>query len=707
MRILEGFPALLMVAFLALSPAACSTRDRGPQDAAADLESGADSGADAAVGQVDAADGPVADLSGETAPSWSEVPIEPTAGFLERRQAYFDACYADHGPGGGGLYGQACRVAGGAESYNQAAIDEACAKLAAREDTADFRLAGLLRLLYLDQGSGALPEAVRSQVADTLLAFRYWFTEPGNDKMCYWTENHQILFHSGELLVGQLFPETVFSNSGMTGAEHVAHAEPLVERWLDFRGRMGFSEWHSNVYFNEDIPALVNLVDFAESETIRTKAAMVLDTLLLDLLNNMYRGRFATTHGRTYSSKFLGGLTDSTQQAAWICLGLGTMGSSGNFSGTFLATSGYVPPPLLEALAEAVAPAHEHRQRDSITVDAGPEWGLTYAGMEDVVFWAGLSALMAPEVVNGTVGMLDEYGLWDGFLFGDIPEPFRGMLMQMAGTPELEQLATEMEVVSRGIALESVNTYTWRTPHYQLSGAQDYKPGFWAAQTQTWQATLDDKAFVLTSFPGKMDELDAGLEFGDQWIGGWLPRVTLFRNVGVIQYRKDSVPLLDDYLTADYLHAYFPKEAFDEVVEQGAFVFGRKGDGYVALGSQHPVYWAEENDFELRTDTVENAWVVELGSVEEWGGVAGVVGAELTFDGQVEYLSPSLGFVGVGWEGELQVDGVAVDLGPYPRWQNVSCHQAFGSAVTVVEWDDQRLELDFDAGLRRLARKDR
>lgn len=60
--------------------------------------------------------------------------------------------------------------------------------------------------------------------------------------MCYHTENHQILYHTDELLVGQLFPARIFGNNGAAGAAHIAHARPRVLRWLDDRARFGFSE---------------------------------------------------------------------------------------------------------------------------------------------------------------------------------------------------------------------------------------------------------------------------------------------------------------------------------------------------------------------------------------------------------------------------------------------------------------------------------
>ena len=638
-------------------------------------------------------------------------PIEASPEFLARQAAYLQTCSEENGHEGGHFYSQVCRVLLGETTYAQGGINGALAKVNDRLDTADFKVAALVRLLYLDRRAETppLPASIRDDVTSALLDFRYWLTEPGDDQMCFWTENHQILFHSGELLAGQLFPDEVFSNSGMTGAEHVAHALPLLDRWLDLRGQLGFSEWHSNVYFNEDMPALVNLADFAEDEAIRTKAAMVLDLLAMDLLANMYKGRLATTHGRTYESKFINGLNDSTNDAAWLMTGLSTPGSNSNFTATFLATShGYVAPPILERLAAAAADTFEHKQRDSLDVAEGPDYGVGYESTADVVVWAGMAGLAAPPVIDGMTDMLDAHDLWEGFLFGAIPEPYKGMLKDLAGTEGLKEVAVELEVVSRGIALEAVDTYTWRTPHYQLSGAQDHKAGFFGAQTQTWLGTLDHEAYVFTSYPGSFDEAGLGLTFGGQWIGGLMPRATFHENVGVIQYVSVEVPLVGQYLASDYLHAFFPKAGFDELHEAPPWTFGRKGDGYVALASQHPTHWSEDNDYELITDVADNIWVVEMGSADEHGDfeafVAAVTAAELAFeDGQTTYDSPSVGEVVVGWEGPMMVAGEAADLGPFARWDNPFAYTERGSMLTVFEDPETgaRLELDFEAAERR------
>ncbi len=646
------------------------------------------------------------DLSSSDVPQplagYEEAPLEASETFLARREQFLSACFEAGGPGGG-IERQVCRVALGelGTALDEDAIDQACARLNAREDTADFRLAVLIRLLSLDATRHVLSEETRAQIEEAVLNFKYWLSEPGQDKMCYWTENHQILYHSGELLAGQLFPDAVFPNAGMTGRQHVAHALPLVQRWLDLRGRVGFSEWHSNVYFNEDIPALVNLADFAEDEAIREKARMVLDLLAFDLLNNMFDGKFATAHGRTYARKFLSGLQDSTGEAAWLMTGLGDMGSTGNFSGAFLATSeGYFPSPLLEAIAEDARASHEHRQRDSIDIDDGPTYGLGYEAPEDVVIWAGMAALAAPEVIAGTLNLVETYDLWDGFLFGDLPDGLAFILRGNTNGPALVNLATDAEVVSRGIALQTMNTYTYRTPRYQLSGAQDYHPAYWAAQTHMWQATLDEKAFVFTTLPTQIDGAGLDVELAGDWTGSWLPRVTLFRNVGVIQHRADEIPaIVSGFLIPGLCHAYFPRAGFDELREGEGWVVGRKGEAYLALRSEAPTSWSEELDYELKTDVRDNTWIVELGSAEESGSFdaffAAVTTAELRFDDGVVYASPSVGLVRVGWEGPMTVDGEPVDLGPYPRWQNAYAEVPFGARVTRITFGDELLELNF------------
>ena len=140
----------------------------------------------------------------------------PQGDYASRRQAFLDfAASSPAGRGRGGVFSQICRLELGRGPIDEEAIREALAYVNARHDCADFTVAGLLRMLYLHAANPLLPLDLVQATCAVVLGFKYWIDEPGyNDLMCFWTENHQIMFHSDEYLAGQLFAEQVFPNVG-------------------------------------------------------------------------------------------------------------------------------------------------------------------------------------------------------------------------------------------------------------------------------------------------------------------------------------------------------------------------------------------------------------------------------------------------------------------------------------------------------------
>ena len=118
------------------------------------------------------------------------------------------------------------------------------------DDTGDFKINDLLTLLLRERD--VLPAATVKAIEARILAFKYWWTEPTPkgivDSQYYWTENHQIIYLADEYVAGQTYPGRTFTNSGMTGRQHMAHAVPRIAEWLKLRARFGFSEWLSDVY---------------------------------------------------------------------------------------------------------------------------------------------------------------------------------------------------------------------------------------------------------------------------------------------------------------------------------------------------------------------------------------------------------------------------------------------------------------------------
>ncbi len=235
-------------------------------------------------------------------------------------------------------------------SLEAADLETALRMIHGRYDCADFEAVGLLTLWH------RLPEAAwgpedRAAVRSALTGFKYWIDQPGLDAMCYFTENHQMMWHTAELLAGELFTDDVFGTTGWRGSEHAAHAQPLVEEWVRRKLIGGFSEFDSNAYLAIDCFALVSIVEFARSPTLRQAAEALLDKTVLTLAANSWRGVHGAAHGRSYTHTLRSARFEETAPIMWLLCGLGTLNEA-TLPATALATAGlYTIPPVVRAVA--------------------------------------------------------------------------------------------------------------------------------------------------------------------------------------------------------------------------------------------------------------------------------------------------------------------------------------------------------------------
>ncbi len=285
--------------------------------------------------------------------------------------------------------------------------------------------------------------------------------------------------------------------------------------------------------------------------------------------------------------------------------------------------------------------------------------------------------------------------------------------------------------------LKEVNTYTQRTADYLLSTAQDYRKGTLNGQVHAWQATFDAEAIVFTQHPAVplvaptiwRDDPDPGYWTGE----ASMPRSAQHDNVAIHiyapQYAANNPPPLDAFRYEPYTHAYFPQDHFDEVMQDGAWTFGRRGDGYVALYSYRPAEWVTYDPaavhatngmlapFDLRaTGGADNVWIVECGRTADWPSFAAfraaITAAPVTvmplppltgglpggFD--VAYDSPSAGALTFGWDAPLTVAGIEVPIAGYPRYDNPWSTAEYGGRQTAIAAEGFSLTLDFERGVR-------
>jgi hypothetical protein len=77
----------------------------------------------------------------------------------------------------------ACYALGRFEKIDESVLRAACEFIMARNDTADFVMQAILRLLYWEKRQPRLSPGLRALMKETVLGFKYWVDEPGDTVM--------------------------------------------------------------------------------------------------------------------------------------------------------------------------------------------------------------------------------------------------------------------------------------------------------------------------------------------------------------------------------------------------------------------------------------------------------------------------------------------------------------------------------------------
>ncbi len=251
------------------------------------------------------------------------------------------------------------------------AIREAIQKIDRREGGSDSHgsaapsasLVGLLGMLHRHGKNPSFPSGLKSPIEECALRFRYWMDEPGDDAMEFRSESHQLLFHTSEILAGQLYPNGEFSNLGRSGQSHREKGEQRALSWLHKRGTGGFREWDSSCAFELDLLALSHLVDLAGNRQVWELAAVVMDKLLFTMALNSYRGAFGSTHGHTYGPMIKGARLEATSGIGRLMWGMGN--HNHHVAGTVGLASAkeYGLPPIIPGIAADLPEEMWNRER--------------------------------------------------------------------------------------------------------------------------------------------------------------------------------------------------------------------------------------------------------------------------------------------------------------------------------------------------------
>jgi len=243
----------------------------------------------------------------------------------------------------------AMAASGGDEAAMRQLAQEAIERIETREDCSDFWMVPLLHLAMTRPATlDRLGLAQRAR--EVVLGWRYWFDEPGDDVMWFWSENHALCFHTAQYLAGQLHPEATFVNSGRTGRAQERLGRERLEGWFAEVLVTGYVEWHSPAYYPIDAIGLFALEALAGDDAIRKKARQCLDRLFLLTALGTLDGIPSSTQGRSYDRDLKFPALTELAAMARVAWGRGAVNGMA-YALPLFCLSGYAPPEGLERLA--------------------------------------------------------------------------------------------------------------------------------------------------------------------------------------------------------------------------------------------------------------------------------------------------------------------------------------------------------------------
>ncbi|SHI85736.1 hypothetical protein [Wenxinia saemankumensis] len=204
-------------------------------------------------------------------------------------------------------------------------IEDTLPRIDACWDCADF---ALVPLIWGRSRFGDLLGAdLCARIDATILGYRYWMDEPGNDVQWYFSENHALLFHTAAHLGGHLLPEATFARSGRTGAEQSRIGAERLRAWFDHFEQWEMAEFNSGQYFPIDLKGLTAIQALSPDADLRDRAAKAIARLVEIVANSAHRGVLTAAQGRSYEHSLRAAGSHELTAMARMLWGTGSFGA--------------------------------------------------------------------------------------------------------------------------------------------------------------------------------------------------------------------------------------------------------------------------------------------------------------------------------------------------------------------------------------------
>lgn len=564
-------------------------------------------------------------------------------------------------------------------------------------DVSDFYIATIIRIL--SDYPSEIPYEKKEQIKKTLLGFRYWMDEPGENGMCYWSENHQILFASAEYLVGQMYPSEIFTNDGLTGSEHKVKARKRILDWLEMRWKFGFTEFYSNVYYNEDIAGMINIIDYADDETLVKKAEIIMDLLLYDIASQKTGNMFVTVSGRAYERNRKGGDKISSKRITDY-LWQNKLPLTPHINFCLMTSKKYKVPQVIIEIGNDKSSV-VIKQSNGLNINQLREEGYFGPDEKSIMMQWGMEAFVNPAIIGNTMKYIRKNNMFSNEFLNPIKYFDFTFLRLFSLEGALSRIVNPQE---NGAAIQKANTYTFKTKDYSVYSVQNYFPGNFADQVHVAGMNIDSSFSVFHSHPAITKNTKN--QSPNYWVGyGRLPHVAQDSSVSLAIYNLPSGKAAMELDMLNYTHAYFPKEKFDTVIINRNYIFGKKENTYCALIGKNSLYFAKNSTDDIIQNGRETYWIIEAGNKEKYGSFEKfrekIINKKISFDSTNLLLTyTSIGKkLKLQYCGDFTVNGSKVNTN-YPRYDSPYIKAKFKPDSLEFKFNNKHLNLNFSKSER-------
>lgn len=423
-----------------------------------------------------------------------------------------------------------------------------------RVDCSDFILSGLIRYMH----NYSLDDEVMEKAKKVFLSYRYWMDMEGQDGMCFWSENHSLMFYFCAYDIGRMYPDDYFERAAQTGRQLSESAAVKLSDWLDDVYDSLFEEFLSAVYMCVTFAALLNVYDYAQEE-LSQKAEAILDIMVAQLGLQVFDGAVIAPMGRVYRD----------------CLF-----------------------PFRGAANSILA-----LEVNGICYDYAEGWTSFYATSR-YRFKTGLQKLIQNDCDTS-------YTTGNARVF--VKKTADYMLTSVA-SPRRDSFERFENTILSGHANPQKHSYT-KSMNERYHGTSCFQSGCYGYQQHLWYAALSSEAVLFMNHPGTSCE-QSSLRPG-YWHGnGIFPAL---RQEGSL---LGGIFCIADYHPIHFIHAYLPQKRYDEVKFDGSWIFCRKRDGYLAFWCPVARSYHDDRLFacEIRYRADQVPFMVIVGSKQEHAG---------------------------------------------------------------------------------------